>query len=150
MSWKRPSSVIASSVIVSCVCMAGTAWAGDGDPWVGRLLGRLHPMAAHFPIALILSALLLELLRLIRRRPVAGDTVLACLCLGAAGAVVAASFGWQAGEHADFSGRAAELLETHRWLGIGTALGSVTTAALCLAARATPAPWIRTVYLAGL
>lgn len=129
---------------------AGTAWAGETDPWVGRLLGRLHPMAVHFPIALLLTAVVVEALNLIRQRPVAGDTAFFCLRLGAAGAVVAALLGWQAGSHADYVGRAAEMLETHRWLGVGTAVGSVAVAVLCFAERVRPGVWLRRAYVAGL
>jgi uncharacterized membrane protein len=104
----------------------------------------------HFPIGLILTAILVEATQLIRRRPVAGSTAFLCVSLGSVGAVVAALLGWQAGEHADFTGKAAEMLETHRWLGITTAAGSTAVALLCRATRERPGAGFCHAYLAGL
>ena len=137
-------------IVMSAFAVSATGWAGDAEPWLGRLSGRLHPTMVHFPIALLLTAVLVEAVSLIRRRPVAGNTAFVCLGLGAAGAVVAALMGWQAGEYSDFSGRAAEMLEIHYWLGVGTAAGSTVVAGLCWELRSQPEVWLRRAYLTGL
>lgn len=137
-------------IVVSACAASGPAWAAEAEPWLGRLFGRLHPTVVHFPIALLLTAALVEAVSLIRRRPVAGNTAFVCLGLGAAGAVVAALMGWQAGEYSDFTGRAAEMLETHFWLGVGTASGSTVVAGLCWALRRQSDVWLRRAYLTGL
>ena len=137
-------------IVATAFVASGPAWAVEAEPWLGRLFGRLHPTVVHFPIALLLTAALVEAASLIRRRPVAGNTAFVCLGLGAAGAVVAALMGWQAGEYSDFTGRAAEMLETHFWLGVGTASGSTVVAGLCWAQRSQPDMWLRRAYLTGL
>lgn len=129
---------IATPLIVFATCMTAVVepvWAAEPEFWGYRLLGRLHPLVVHFPIALVLAAVWVEAVQLLRRRPVAGNTARVFVTLGSAGAVLAALLGWQAGEHADYTGKAAEILETHRWLGVGTAAGSIAVTALCVAAR---------------
>jgi uncharacterized membrane protein len=143
--------VIWTLVVMTSVFAAGeAAWAAEAEPWVGRLLGRLHPLVVHFPIALLVTAASVEAVNLLRGRPIAGEVVFTCLGLGAAGAVVAAILGWQAGAHADFTGRAAEMLDTHYWLGIGSAVGSVVALGLCVAERRESSPVLRRAYLTGL
>ena len=44
------------------------AEANPGDDRWWRLLGRLHPMTVHFPIGLALTAAVVELINIIRRR----------------------------------------------------------------------------------
>jgi uncharacterized membrane protein len=147
----RMTGSLSGWLIVICIAVtAGPAWAADAAPWVGRFLGRLHPVAVHFPIALLLTALLLEAYRLVRRHPVAGDTALVCVGCGAAGAVVAATLGWQAGEYSDYTGHAAEMLETHRWLGVATAAGAVAVTLVGYCVRVRPGGWVRRTYLVGL
>lgn len=95
------------------------------------VLGRLHPVAAHFPIALLLTAVLAELILLVR--PSAGLEVTSRFLVtgGAAGAVVAALLGWTAAgwRLADRS----ETLGLHRWNG--TAIAGLAVLATWLAFR---------------
>jgi uncharacterized membrane protein len=88
-----------------------------------QVLGRLHPLCVHFPIALLLAALLAELVRPRREGP--SETAFFCLALGAAGAALAALTGWLFAEH-DPPGMEALLLR-HRWAGIGAAASACTT-----------------------
>ncbi|MBW0145613.1 hypothetical protein KTQ36_09950 [Sphingomicrobium sp. B8] len=85
-----------------------------------NLLGRLHPVAVHFPIALFLMALIAEVI--LMRRPAAGmeTTVRLLTAGGAAGAVVSALLGWYAAGWR-LSDRS-ETLGLHRWLGTAIAL----------------------------
>src|SRR5689334_808036 len=57
-----------------------------------QLAGRLHVVIVHFPIALILLAGVLELVRF--RKPQMSDAAYLCLLLGALAAVAAAALGW--------------------------------------------------------
>jgi uncharacterized membrane protein len=93
-----------------------------------QALGRLHPFLVHFPVALLLAALVAEL----PRRRDAGPSAAGfhCLTLGVLGAGAAALSGWLFAAH-DPPGTPA-LLERHRWLGLGSA---VAAAAAWLLAR---------------
>lgn len=120
-----------------------------------QVLGRLHPVLVHFPIALLLAALAAELLR--PRKDGPSEAGFFCLALGVLGAWAAAASGWLFAAH-DAPG-APELLERHRWSGIGaTVAASVTwlsawrwrrggAAAL---ARPTRVGLVLTAILAGL
>jgi uncharacterized membrane protein len=90
------------------------------------LIGRLHPLLVHFPIALVIAAALAEATAAItgndRWRAAARNNVRA----GAVFAVLAAVAGWRLalGPEAEPS----PLLEWHRWLGIVTAVAIVAAA----------------------
>lgn len=95
-----------------------------------RLIGKLHVLVIHFPIALIAAAAGVESWQILRRRSGAGPVVRFCIFFGAAAAVVAAVLGWI---HALFSGyesNAAGTLLLHRWAGVAAAAGAVVAAAL--------------------
>ena len=94
------------------------------------LLGRLHPFAAHFPMALLLVALLAELALAVRPRLGLETTVRFLVAGGAIGAVTTALFGWFAAgwRLADRS----ETLALHRWNG--TAIAAVSLIAWWAAA----------------
>jgi uncharacterized membrane protein len=78
-------------------------------------LGRLHPMAIHFPIALFLAALVAELLFAATREELFRHALRFSLWGGAMSAIIAAPLGWMFAA----SGATEEgwLLETHRWAG---------------------------------
>ncbi len=82
-------------------------------------VGKFHPPIVSFPIALLVSAVLAELLTLRTPRPLCEAAGRFCLWIGAGTALVAAMLGWcHAGFHlADPSW----ILTTHRWLGTTTA-----------------------------
>ncbi len=101
---------------------------GDSTRRVAEFLGRLHPVAVHFPIALLLTAAIFELISLVSRSARPRDIARTCLILGALGAAVAAVFGWISAEFEPFSGELADTLFLHRWLGIAVA----STSALCV------------------
>lgn len=89
-------------------------------------MGRLHPIAVHFPVALILTAGLTELGALLRRKPLWHEFSRFCISLGALGALAAAPLGWLAGGMPG----ADALTEWHRWLGVATFLASTSAAVL--------------------
>ena len=102
---------------------APIATAHDARPttFSGRLLrwlGGWHPAAVHFPIALFLTAALLEGMALLRRKPIYTASNKLLLAIATLGAFVAAPLGWvNAGLPAADDETA---LTLHRW--IGTAL----------------------------
>jgi len=95
---------------------------------ISRVLGKLHPLVVHFPIALLSCAAVVELAFFFRPSIAwAPGMVRGCIWFGAAGAVAAAALGWM---HALHEGNNGGTLETHRWLGIATAGASVTVLAI--------------------
>ncbi|QMU28579.1 PSD1 and planctomycete cytochrome C domain-containing protein [Adhaeribacter radiodurans] len=96
-----------------------------GGFWLWKLLGRLHPLAVHFPVTLLCLAAILEVATFrnftSRLRPGIDLLVL----IGAAGAVIAAVLGLLLAGQEDYAG---ELLSLHRWTGVATAVLSVLTA----------------------
>lgn len=96
----------------------------EGVFWLWDLLGRLHPLAVHFPVSLLLFAAILELFTLkdfnSKLRP--GINVL--ILVGAISAVISAVLGWLLYRHGDYSG---DVLVIHQWAGFATAgLGAIT------------------------
>ena len=89
-------------------------------PW-RTWFGRLHPAVVHFPIGLLIAAVIADLLR---KKPAASF----CLCVGAIGAVLASVLGWIAGEGVPST--KLEELDRHRWTGIAVAVYSVVMAFL--------------------
>jgi mono/diheme cytochrome c family protein len=81
------------------------------------MLGRLHVVFVHFPIALLLVAALVEAWRIVRRTPGASPTAVVCLAIGAASAVLAAVMGWYHKQSLPDS----RSLTAHQWLGMATA-----------------------------
>jgi uncharacterized membrane protein len=97
----------------------------------GDLLSRLHPVAAHFPVALLIVAALAEFAMMLRPTLGLQTTIRFLVAGGAIGAVVTALFGWFAGgwRLADRS----ETLAIHRWNG--TTIAVLSLLAWWLAAR---------------
>ena len=80
-----------------------------------RWLGGWHPAVIHFPIALLLTAAFLELMALVRRKPIYSASNKMLLAIGAVGAFVAAPLGWMNAGLPTADDEAA--LTIHRWLG---------------------------------
>lgn len=77
----------------------------------------LHPILVHFPIALLLAALLVETLALLLRKPALHAVSLWCLGLGALGASAAVISGRQAMAAAKHSMEIYRIMELHERLG---------------------------------
>ncbi|WP_430427734.1 DUF2231 domain-containing protein [Parasphingorhabdus sp.] len=108
-------------------------------------LGRLHPAAVHFPIALFLVAALAELIVIINPSAGVGSSIRFLVWTGAAGGVVAAILGWLAGG-IRMSDRS-EILGLHRWTGTGIAVAGLFLAFLSSAPANSSK---RTVFRIGL
>jgi mono/diheme cytochrome c family protein/uncharacterized membrane protein len=113
-------------------------------PW----LGRFHPFAVHFPVALLTAAAVAELLRLATDKPAFDAASRFCIAFGAFAAVTAAVFGWFAGGFrlTDTSW----VLMTHRWLGTSTVACAVLVWVLSEASQRPNRPRTRTWLRATL
>jgi uncharacterized membrane protein len=114
-------------------------------------IGRLHPIMVHLPLGLVFAAVVVELARLVQRRPSLSAFTPIALGLAALGAVVASGTGWFFSEgEADTSS-----LFWHRWLGIACAVVLIAVAWMAIrAARHTVnaaqiTPIVRGVLLAA-
>lgn len=112
--------------------------------------GRLHPLVLHFPIALIVLAGGIEVVRLRFSHPFLVPLVPFLLGVGAAGAVIASATGWIFAYESYPRPSLRWALEWHRWLGIGTAF--VAACAAWLSWRLASAAngrrcWLRRVVI---
>ena len=96
----------------------------ESDGIVGALKS-LHPATVHFPIALLLMAALIEMFVMSRRTPEREAAVKIMIYGGAAGAVVAALFGWI---HTGLWFGGDTVMQLHRWNGMLIAALSLVAA----------------------
>lgn len=101
-----------------------------------RWLGKLHIIAIHFPIAMIIGAFAVELFGLWRKSAFYQEAARVMLFVGALGAVGAATLGWFAGGF--YVTDRNPVLMAHRWLGTSIALLAVVLVYLAVAARRIP------------
>lgn len=91
--------------------------------WLWRFLGRLHPLAVHFPVALLLFAAILELFTLKKFDSSLRPGISLLVAAGVISAIFSAAFGFLL----SMDGGYGDDLSIHQWLGIGTAcLGAVS------------------------
>lgn len=95
-----------------------------------RWVGRFHPVSTHFPVGLMMVAVLAEGLAWWTRRESWMQTVRFLVVLGAMGAVVTAGLGWVNASFTSYVGSSVAILKWHRWLGTFTAAWTVLCAAL--------------------
>lgn len=112
---------------------------GALDAWL-NLLGRLHPLMVHFPLALVIVAALVELWRAARRHEGPSPFAVTSVWFAAVGGVGAAGSGWA---NAAFGGESTSVdLFLHRWGGVAVAVLLVALAiAGTTASRAGHAAW---------
>lgn len=91
-----------------------------------RFVGRFHPVIVHFPIALLISAILSETLAAATMAHRFRDAARVLVLLGAPAATLAAAMGWAAARTASYP-ELARVLMIHRWLGTSTAIAAVVT-----------------------
>ena len=95
----------------------------------------VHPLVVHFPIALILSAFLVDVLALVLKRPHLHRVALWNLCLGTLAAGAAVLTGLQAEGVAKHSFEIWEVMELHEKLGITTLILGLMSCGLRLGLR---------------
>ncbi len=93
-------------------------------------LGRLHVVAVHFPIALLLLAACLEIGGLLRGAWRTDSAVRLLFLFGTLGAIVAMALGLIHGSADDYLGTLSWVFWWHRALGISTAIAAVATSLL--------------------
>ncbi|WP_285057639.1 DUF1549 domain-containing protein [Pedobacter ginsengisoli] len=110
--------------------------------WLWDFLGRLHPLAVHFPVSLLLFAAFLELFTLRNFNSKFRSGIDALLLAGTFAALLSAVFGWLLYQHGDYSGNT---LLLHQWIGFATASFSlITLFFLNLVRRKNKTGYIRT------
>src|SRR5919106_4832804 len=143
-STDRPSIAPALAVsIPAIVVLAALPFLQVGDgatpPKLALFVGRFHPTLLHLPVALLLLALLLELIRLprlVRVVPSFPDTVLdSVLWLAALTGFAAALAGWLLSHEGGYD---ALLLDRHLWSGVATGIGAFACVLLRSFAKARP------------
>lgn len=102
------------------------------------LLGKLHVLIVHLPIALLPLAGILEMLSLWLKSPRWRFAARLNFVAGATMAIVAASLGWIAASQSHYSGELTETLSLHRWLGVSVAIISAAGLAALVAVKYKP------------
>lgn len=111
------ASPIAFAAALFVAAAAHSRGAGDG-PGLAMILGQFHPVAVHFPVALILTTLLAEALWLATKSEVFANAGRVTAILAALGAIAAVVLGLLAESAAGFEGEYHEVAETHELFGI--------------------------------
>jgi mono/diheme cytochrome c family protein/uncharacterized membrane protein len=97
--------------------------------WLWKFLGRLHPLAVHFPVSLLLFAAVLELFTIRQYQSKLRPGINLLVYIGAISAVIAAGLGLLLFSQEEYGG---DVLAVHQWTGIATAFLSIITLAFLL------------------
>jgi uncharacterized membrane protein len=109
------------------------------------LIGRLHPLLIHFPIALVIVAVAAEGAAIVTRNELWRTVAVANVRAGAAFGLLAAAAGWWLASMPDIE--RTSLLEWHRWLG--TTGAGVTLVAALATFGGTNRLWLYRIALLG-
>ncbi len=99
-------------------------------PFFSRLLawfGKFHPASTHFPIALLMAAVIAEAIAWFLKSESWLLVVRFLVVLGALSAPGVATLGWLNAKYGNFT---STLSEWHRWLGVSTAVWAIVCAVL--------------------
>jgi uncharacterized membrane protein len=120
-----------------------------GLPGQMAMIGRLHPLLIHFPIALVIVAVAAESASVLRKHSHWRVIAVGNLRAAAVFALLAAVAGWRLAAAGDVEATA--LLEWHRWLGTAGAVATVAAAATTWLdpKQRSPAVWIYRITLLG-
>ncbi|MEX1023868.1 MAG: DUF2231 domain-containing protein [Planctomycetota bacterium] len=147
---------VATYAVVVAVCIAAPVHA-DAPSWfrdvclvdptsdIGMVVGRLHMALIHFPIGLLAAAGLVQLFAP-NREPRPGNSILVCLGLGTASALVAVWTGWIHQEAEPVRTALSQTVWLHRWIGVLVAVMSLFAFLLALWARSSGGATVRRIY----
>ena len=105
---------LASALIVTLLVVLLPPDGNDRADWM-QFIGRFHPLAVHFPIALFLLVPVLEIVGRRARYAYLRRSVNFVLALATIGATTAALLGWCLARSGGYSGR---LITQHMWGGV--------------------------------
>ncbi len=91
-----------------------------------QLSGRAHPLLLHLPIGTLAALVCLEVISLVRRTPLEPRTRATLACLVALSAAASVATGLLLEREPAYGG---EVLDLHKWLGIGVGVSTVFAAA---------------------
>ncbi len=112
-------AAIALAVFFSHPLFAQQSSGEEGSFWLWTFLGRLHPLAVHFPVSLLLFAALLELFTLKKFNGPLRPGINISIAAGTIAAVFAALVGWLLSVTGDY---AASTIDLHQWIGYATVI----------------------------
>ena len=142
------------SLMGGALLFCSTTAAGGEPEGLSRAIqfaGRFHPLAVHFPIALILAAVLAEFLLFVTGRRGFSEAGHFAVVTGALGAIAAITLGLASAAYASYSGKYADTLALHRGLGIAAGAFAVLAAVLsALSRREKASPRLVWVYRGAL
>lgn len=121
---------------------------GVGGPVQAVLdfVGRFHPFLVHFPVALILTAAVAEVLFAVRARQVYGAAALFLITGAAWMSLPAFLTGFAAASGQLFDGELAGVFAVHRIVGITTPMLAFLAAGMGHSARRTGQVWEQILY----
>lgn len=109
--------------VISAACLPASAWAHalpSASPGWEAVVGRFHPALVHFPVALVLVALVAEGLCIARRDGRYADIARFMIIVAAWISVPAAITGFLRAESVSFDAMQARSFSIHRVAGIAT------------------------------
>ena len=111
--------------------------------WLWNFLGRLHPIAVHFPVGLILFAAILELFTIKNFNSKLRPGINLLVIAGVVSAIISAILGLLLARNGDY-GKA--ILALHQWIGIATASLGALALFLLLRNQKSSQPWVIKAY----
>ena len=120
--------------------------AAPSPDWWGALNG-LHPIVIHFPIALVITAAIVEFIAMLARKERPTQFTVISLVVAALAGAVASWSGWGLADEGYGGGWS---LTLHRWLGVGTSGLIILLAILALVAWYGAKAWATASVRAGI
>ncbi|MDZ7647368.1 MAG: c-type cytochrome domain-containing protein [Cytophagales bacterium] len=92
--------------------------------WLWQFLGRLHPLIVHFPISLLVVALIVEIYSWRKKDQTIRSGLYLILFIGTLTAIISCVFGILLKDQDEY---ASNTLTIHQWTGIATTIMSIAT-----------------------